>query len=374
MEIHHQSDTTWRHLVHWPLMLVALLLILTIPAANASDKARTDSVFTFRFVPGKDMFYSPWGGNGAELDRLVKAIGANREAIERGQMYLCVTSHATTGAKRTARVRRLRVKSELITRAHIAEDHFVTDRDIATPYADSLRDVVVVILPAPIEKVAQIAGPEAAARVESYIRSTMPAEPEEPVARPVTSPEPKPDPEPETVIVPAAPAEAAPAVRMPGRVSLRANLLRWATLTPDLGIEWRIIPSVGIAVSSSWTSWSWDSKQRRYALWEVMPELRWYIGQSRSLYLGAMYKTGEFNYKLSHTGREGHMQGGGITGGWQLRLNNALSLDFALGLGCIHAAYDRYTVTEGVRVKSGRSTKNWWGPTHAGVTLVWHIL
>lgn len=163
MEIHHQSDTTWRHPVHWPLMLVALLLILTIPAANASDKARTDSVFTFRFVPGKDMFYSPWGGNGDELDRLVKAIGANREAIESGQMYLCVTSHATTGGKRTARVRRLRVKSELITSAHIAEDHFVTDRDIATPYADSLRDVVVVILPAPIKKVARIAGPEAAA-------------------------------------------------------------------------------------------------------------------------------------------------------------------------------------------------------------------
>ena len=31
-------------------------------------------------------------------------------------------------------------------------------------------------------------------------------------------------------------------------LSLRANLLRWATLTPDLGIEWRISPSVGIMV------------------------------------------------------------------------------------------------------------------------------
>ena len=39
-------------------------------------------------------------------------------------------------------------------------------------------------------------------------------------------------------------------------LSLRANLLRWATLTPDLGLEWRICPSWGIAVNGSWTSWT----------------------------------------------------------------------------------------------------------------------
>ena len=35
--------------------------------------------------------------------------------------------------------------------------------------------------------------------------------------------------------------------------ALRANLLRWATLTPDLGIEWRINRHVGILVNGSWT-------------------------------------------------------------------------------------------------------------------------
>ncbi len=59
-------------------------------------------------------------------------------------------------------------------------------------------------------------------------------------------------------------------------ISLRANLLRWATLTPDLGVEWRFNPSWSISVNGSWTSWSWNDKDRRYALWEVMPELRYY--------------------------------------------------------------------------------------------------
>ena len=81
--------------------------------------------------------------------------------------------------------------------------------------------------------------------------------------------------------------------------SLRANLLRWATLTPDLGLEWRICPSWGIAVNGSWTSLSWSDKDRRYALWEMAPEVRYYMGQKTAWYLGAMFKAGQF--KPIHT-------------------------------------------------------------------------
>lgn len=157
------------------------------------------------------------------------------------------------------------------------------------------------------------------------------------------------------------------------QLSLRANLLRWATLTPDLGLEWRICPSWGIAVNGSWTSWSWNDKDRRYALWEVVPEIRYYLGREKRGYLGAMLKTGQFNYKLSTTGKQGDLTGGGITGGYQLKLNKSLSMDFSLGLGYIHADYDKYVVINGVRVRRGSGTKNWWGPVSAGVTLVWNI-
>ena len=145
------------------------------------------------------------------------------------------------------------------------------------------------------------------------------------------------------------------------------------TLTPDLGIEWHINPSWGISVNGSWTSWSWNDKDRRYALWEVAPELRYYIGSEKRGYVGAMYKVGSFNYKLSETGKQGDIMGGGITGGYVLKLNNALSMDFSLGLGYIHADYDKYVVINGVRVRRGSGTKNWWGPVSAGVTLVWNI-
>ena len=156
-------------------------------------------------------------------------------------------------------------------------------------------------------------------------------------------------------------------------ISLRANLLRWATLTPDLGVEWRICPSWGIAVNGSWTSWSWSDKDRRYALWEVAPEVRYYMGEKKAWYLGAMFKAGQFNYKLSETGKQGDLMGGGITAGYQLRLNKALALDFNLGLGYLNADFEKYEVIDDVRVRRGNETKDWCGPINAGVTLVWKL-
>ena len=154
---------------------------------------------------------------------------------------------------------------------------------------------------------------------------------------------------------------------------MRANLLRWATLTPDIGLEWRIGDRWSLGVNAAWTSWTWNNKERRYALWEVSPAVRYYLGEKRAWYVGAMFKAGQFNYKLSDMGRQGDLMGGGITGGYQLRLNKALALDFNLGLGCLNADYEKYEVIDGVRVRRGTENSNWWGPIDAGVTLVWRL-
>ena len=47
-------------------MSLGLLLALTPLAAQE----RSDTTYTFRFVPGRDMFYSPWKGNETELMRM----------------------------------------------------------------------------------------------------------------------------------------------------------------------------------------------------------------------------------------------------------------------------------------------------------------
>lgn len=382
-----------------PIIVFILILLSCVQPIIAQEK--TDTTYLFRFVADKDMFYSPWNGNGEQLARLLKCVGENRSAIESGQMYLLVTSYDTDGnagqpATEVAKVRRNRVKSELIMRGKIKEAHFVTDKSLSEAWTDAmgnkLRNVVVVTLPASVGKVAEIAGTEAAAKVEAYNEEVsgeaergriaaekariqagearMKAE-EARIAGEKAEAERK-----ATEAEHTDAEETTPKIQKEPeqyRLALRANLLRWATLTPELGLEWRINSSWGIVANGSWTSWSWNGKDRRYALWEVMPEVRYYIGEKKAGYVGAMFKAGQFNYKLSETGKQGDLIGGGITGGYQLKLNRALSMDFNLGLGYLNADYEKYKVIDGVRVRQGKESKDWWGPVSAGVTLVWTI-
>lgn len=385
-----------------------LAVLIAVAALPLSAQERNEDSYLFRFVPGRDMFYVPFGGNAGQLDSLLSELTKNMEQLRGGERYICVSSYGaspndTLTASRMAYLRSHRVKSELITRGGVTEAMFVTERHIAAPYGGNLRDVVVVTFPAGVEKVAELAGEEAAAKVEAYNRKVsgeaererLAAEEKanaEQAAREKAEAERTAEEQAEQKRIAdetAAEARAeqeritteqaeqaqpeSEAQTTPYHFALRANLLRWATLTPDLGVEWRINRHVGIAVNGSWTSWMWDGKERRYALWEVNPEVRWYLGREKRGYIGAMYKAGSFNYKFTETGRQGDLMGGGITGGYQLRLNNALSLDFSLGIGCIHTDYEKYTVIDGVRVRQGRESKNWWGPTQAGVTLVWTI-
>ena len=338
--------------------------VLLLPALPAVAQERTDTTYVFRFVPTDDMFYVPFGGNEAELERLETCVERYYDEIRAGFMPLRVDGYSNSESDRqtnlqTARLRSNRVKSELITRQGLTEDCFITKNHAGK------GDYVTVRLTIPTEEEKPSAPDETEKSNNVAKEKETPAE--EPQAWPVQAEQPQAD---ET-------AQAIP-VEKEGkadayRFSLRANLLRWATLTPDLGIEWRISRLWGILVHGSWTSWSWNNKDRRYALWEVSPEVRHYMGKEKRGYIGAMYKAGAFNYKLSATGRQGDLMGGGITGGYQLRLNNALSLDFNLAVGCLHADYEKYEVIDGVRVRQGKESKNWWGPINAGVTLVWKL-
>lgn len=35
--------------------------------------------------------------------------------------------------------------------------------------------------------------------------------------------------------------------------------------------------------------------------------------------------------------------------------------------------FEKYEVIDGVRVRRGNETKDWWGPINTGVTLVWKL-
>ena len=361
------------------ILFFILFSWLASAAFPAFAQQKADTTYTFRFVPQKDMFYVPWNGNDTELARLLECIENNKTTILDGKLPLLVDGYCNSlGSEAenlaTAKIRANRVKSELITRAKIKEENFITHNHATG------GDFVIVRLTVPAKETAAMdAEAEARRRAEAERLETETRAEQERRAEEQRKAE--------EARLAAEKAEAEKAAQQntladtPSEtkittdyhLSLRANLLRWATLTPDLGVEWRICPSCGIAVNGSWTSWTWSDKDRRYALWEVAPEIRYYMGEKKAWYLGAMFKAGQFNYKLSETGKQGDLMGGGITAGHQLRLNKALALDFNLGLGYLNADYEKYEVIDGVRVRHGNETKNWCGPINAGVTLVWKL-
>lgn len=372
------------------LLITALLFIWELPVIAQQP---TDTTYIFRFVPNDDMFYVPWNGNDRSLHQLLNILEKNKKQLQAGQMYISVSSYAASAndiqtSERMAYIRNNRIKSELITQGGLTEQMFVTDRAIPSSYGkEKLRNVVVVTFPASVEKVAEIAGIEAARRVENYnkersgkaererqfieqaAREKAEAErlAKEQAEREHLAAQEKARKQAETERLAAEreekeraeterlAAEAAAKAKAHS-LSLRANLLRWVTLTPDLGVEWRLNRHVGILVNGSYTSWTWNSNDHRYALWEIAPEARYYIGKEKRGYIGAIYKAGSFNYKLSEIGKQGNLMGGGLTGGYQLKLNKALNLDFSLALGCLHADYDKYIVIDGMRVRRRKET------------------
>ena len=262
------------------LTLFLWLMTVTFPVI-AQQKA--DTTYTFRFVPQKDMFYVPWNGNDTELARLLECIENNKTTILDGKLPLLVDGYCNSlGSEAenlaTAKIRANRVKSELIIRAEIKEENFIT-RNHATE-----GDFVTVRLTVPVKGTAVTdAEAEARRKAEAERLETEKRAEQERLAEEQRKAE--------EARLAAEKAEAEKAAQQNTladtlsetkittdyHLSLRANLLRWATLTPDLGLEWRICPSWGIAVNGSWTSWSWSDKDRRYALWEVAPEVRYYI-------------------------------------------------------------------------------------------------
>lgn len=359
-------------------LLTALLLLtaVSLSARQAALQQGGDTV-TFTFALGKDLF--TLRGNEAELERLASLIDDYRTEITHGRMPLRVDGYCTslpTRAEnlRTAYLRASRVKSELITQKGLREEDFIT-ANYATAYADGRKDVVVVTLRLPAKDAAK-QQPES---VAEQPRKEIPAiEDDEPDIKEEKLPGQKTTPAPDAGPSPS-PQTSAPA--KPYYLALRTNLVYDALLLPTLGVEWRVNSHIGIKLDGSLSRWG-GSTGKVQKVWLLNPEVRWYLLRDRRFYIGASGNYGEYNiYKymignllIDNTGYQGHLWSTGLTVGYQLRLLRQLSVDFNLGLGYTRSEYDSFTVTDGVRVYKDRDRKkNLWGPTQAGISLVWTI-
>ena len=356
------------------LFLIAGMPVSGTPPARGADRVAADSVVTFRFLPGNDMFFLR--GNEAELRRLLSLVDEYRAQIADGSMPLAVDRYcACLPSEREnldmARVRANRVKSELITRRGLKEENFITtNRAVAR---DGNRDAVIMTLrvpakaaPLPVAEKPKEEAPPAAAEKKTTEKKTVTVE------ETITENAPA------KAVAPAPPAEPESPARL-YRFAIRTNLLHDALLLPALGAEWRVNRHVGIRLDGSLARWNGD-RGKVQKVWLLNPEARWYLLDGKRFYAGVSGSYGEYNiYKYpigsflsKDTGYQGTTWSAGVTTGYQLYLSRCFSIDFNLGLGYTRFDHDTFDAVEGTRrYKERGKTKNFWGPTQAGISLVW---
>lgn len=153
-------------------------------------------------------------------------------------------------------------------------------------------------------------------------------------------------------------------------LALRLNLLRWATFTPDLGIEWCFARQWALNTSYTWGDYCWQHNDRHWALSEFTAELRHYATEKGKGYMGFFFVKGQFNYKLSTVGRQGDHLGIGLSAGYQLPLSRRFSLDLGAAAGWLRITDgERYRREGYINVWRKDFTKSCFAPLSLRATL-----
>ncbi|MFI3303078.1 MAG: DUF3575 domain-containing protein [Rikenellaceae bacterium] len=159
--------------------------------------------------------------------------------------------------------------------------------------------------------------------------------------------------------------------------TLRTNLLYWVGGVMNVGFEFKQPHSnFGFVLNGGYSFFGDTHWSRNMGGWFVAPEVRYYLPCNEQWFVGAQLLAAGYNVKLSDTGRQGTVLGGGIMGGYKLTLTNSFDMDFTLGVGYGHFKYDTYNhdkpTDTNPRIEKD-VVKNSIMPIQAGVNLIWKI-
>lgn len=349
------------------LTAVSFLIMLAFPL-SAQEKA--DSILTFRFLSGKDMFFVPDMDNGEELARLFNCVERYKEMIISREMSLHVDGHCTSKESvaenlAIARVRSNRVKSELITRKGLTEDCFITRNHAEKGDFVTVR----IVVSDGIGQTAQTVCSE----------ESMPNDNGADEFSDTTVPETETG---DTAVVAEAFDNVAgtpgklPAVKSDSRFALKTNLLGYAVLMPNLELEWKFADRWSAALEAQGAWYAIDEPRKVYRVATVMPELRfWAVNRSRwqGMYVGIFGGAGLYDLSNSTRGHEGEGVMAGLSVGYMWPISKHLSLDAGAGAGYLRIRDKVYVPLDGHFLYQLTKNIDYIGPLRLKLSLVWRF-
>lgn len=161
-------------------------------------------------------------------------------------------------------------------------------------------------------------------------------------------------------------------------VGIKTNVLYWMTTTINIGAEIGLGKKTTLDITGAYNPWDFKDNQKiKLRMGQV--EFRYWTGERFiGHFFGLHAHYGDFNMGgfqmlgMDKYRYEGSLYGGGFSYGYQWVLGKRLNLEATIGLGYARIEYDKYEYQVGGSFIK-KDTRNYFGPTKAGLTLVYII-
>lgn len=164
------------------------------------------------------------------------------------------------------------------------------------------------------------------------------------------------------------------------QVGTKANMLWWATTTPNLGVEVTIGNKLTISADGNYNAWTFFSDGMSLRHWLVQPEVRYWTCKSfEGHFVGLHGHYGKYNVgqipflpELDKYTYRGELYGGGVSYGYHFAIGRRWGLELTAGVGYTYLEYNKYVCSECAELM-GRYKRHFFGPTRLGVSFIYII-
>lgn len=164
------------------------------------------------------------------------------------------------------------------------------------------------------------------------------------------------------------------------QVGTKANMLWWATTTPNLGVEVAIGKKLTISADGNYNAWTFFSDGMSLRHWLVQPEVRYWTCKSfEGHFVGLHGHYGKYNVgqipflpELDKYTYRGELYGGGVSYGYHFAIGRRWGLELTAGVGYTYLEYNKYICSECAELM-GRYKRHFFGPTRLGVSFIYII-
>lgn len=163
------------------------------------------------------------------------------------------------------------------------------------------------------------------------------------------------------------------------RWGVKSNLLLDLTGSISLGAEIKTGEKYSFDLSVSYNPWEFNvNKNMKHIL--VQPEMRYWLCEPfnghffgvHGLYAHYNLTGLPFSDYMKNSRLQGDLYGVGLSYGYQWSLSKRWSLEGNIGVGYVHASYDRYACKT-CRDYIGSESKNYFAPTKASLSVIYFI-